>query len=42
MRTRFEKKIYNYGFNDEIENKLRFDKKRLRKKIKKGSKLKYQ
>jgi hypothetical protein len=32
MRTRFEKKN-NYGFNDEIENKLRFDKKRLRTKI---------
>jgi hypothetical protein len=28
------KKKYNYGFNDEIENKLRFDKKELRTKIK--------
>jgi len=33
------KKKYNYGFNDEIENKLRFDKKRLRTKIKKRIKV---
>jgi hypothetical protein len=31
MRAKFEKK--NYEFKDEIENKLRFDKKRLRTKI---------
>ena len=32
MRARFEKNN-NYGFKDEIENKLRFDKKRLRTKV---------
>ena len=32
MRAKFEKNN-NYEFKDEIENKLRFDKKRLRTKI---------
>jgi hypothetical protein len=32
MRARFEKNN-NYGFKDEIENKLRFDKKRLRTEV---------